>query len=155
MQAAQRASRNTEEEVSKRKEKERKREEKELRKIAKAAGVKMVKPVVTAVAPSGPSSDAAGSSGPKKSGWAAVATAPVEPPKTSGWATVGEVLPPASNRGGLGIGFRASACPKYPRRPSPAPTKFTTTAALTAFRCTGLQNRRMDIFGDKHRYASS
>ncbi|RDX56079.1 hypothetical protein OH76DRAFT_1370814, partial [Lentinus brumalis] len=98
MQAAQRASRNTEEEINKRKEKERKREEKELRKIAKAAGVKMVKPPVAVVAPS-PTVSAAGTGEPqttgfKKSGWATVSTvvasapaAPAEPPKRSGWAT--------------------------------------------------------------------
>ncbi|KAI8995315.1 hypothetical protein BD414DRAFT_435003, partial [Trametes punicea] len=102
MQAAQRASRNSKEEVDKRKEKERKREEKELRKIAKAAGVKMSKPPV-ALAPiaepastSGESAADSKPSGFKKSGWATVSapatnasasSAPVEPPKRSGWAT--------------------------------------------------------------------
>ncbi|KAI9057178.1 hypothetical protein FKP32DRAFT_1638578, partial [Trametes sanguinea] len=101
MQAAQRASRNTEEEINRRKEKERKREEKELRKIAKAAGIKMTKPPVAlapvvepVTSPGGPGGDAQ----PKKSGWAKVSTpattvtvppAPTEPPKRSGWATVG------------------------------------------------------------------
>ncbi|KAI0374377.1 hypothetical protein BV20DRAFT_919833, partial [Pilatotrama ljubarskyi] len=97
MQAAQRANRNTKEEVDKRKEKERKREEKELRKIAKAAGVKMTKPPVAlapvaepVAAPAEPKP-----SGFKKSGWATV-TAPAagapaqplltDPPRRSGWA---------------------------------------------------------------------
>ncbi|PIL29574.1 transcription factor [Ganoderma sinense ZZ0214-1] len=99
MQLAQRASRNTEEEVSKRKEKERKREEKELRKIAKAAGVKMVKPPV-AVAAAGeassmPSAGSAAGGGFKKSEWATVVTFTAdtsvtspEPPKRSAWATL-------------------------------------------------------------------
>ncbi|TBU64861.1 hypothetical protein BD310DRAFT_806000 [Dichomitus squalens] len=98
MQLAQRASRNTEEEINKRKEKERKREEKELRKIAKAAGVKMAKPPVAGSAVVEASSVLAGSAGPsgglKKGGWATVTTPsattpspPAEPPKRSGWAT--------------------------------------------------------------------
>ncbi|TBU35043.1 hypothetical protein BD311DRAFT_624846, partial [Dichomitus squalens] len=98
MQLAQRASRNTEEEINKRKEKERKREEKELRKIAKAAGVKMAKPPVAIAAVVEASSVPAGSAGPsgnlKKGGWATVTTPsantpspPAEPPQRSGWAT--------------------------------------------------------------------
>ncbi|KZT06381.1 uncharacterized protein LAESUDRAFT_726214 [Laetiporus sulphureus 93-53] len=106
MQAAQRASRNTKEEVDKRKEKERKREEKELRKIAKAAGVKMSKPATPAVvtssiaAPIG-GEDEAKPSGFKRPGWASIpptasstavadiaAPAPSAIPKSSGWATV-------------------------------------------------------------------
>ncbi|KAI0662623.1 hypothetical protein C8Q70DRAFT_891003, partial [Cubamyces menziesii] len=101
MQAAQRASRNTKEEVDKRKEKERKREEKELRKIAKAAGVKMTKPPVALapvatepIAASGSSSGEAKPLGFKKSGWATVSkpadnepAPPAGPPKTSGWVS--------------------------------------------------------------------
>ncbi|KAH9921944.1 uncharacterized protein BXZ73DRAFT_22923, partial [Epithele typhae] len=94
MQAAQRASRNTEEEVNKRKEKERKREEKELRKIAKAAGVKMVKPpVALAAEPAAVATDAGGGGG-FKSGWATVSTsASVDPPKRGGWIPAGEAQP--------------------------------------------------------------
>ncbi|KAI0757214.1 hypothetical protein C8Q80DRAFT_1265169 [Daedaleopsis nitida] len=103
MQAAQRASRNTEEEVNKRKEKERKREEKELRKIAKAAGVKMAKPPAS-LAPV-PATDPANAGGaPKKGGWATVSTAtsssaalpapaPAPTPSRSGWASVSETQP--------------------------------------------------------------
>ena len=106
MQAAQRASRNTEEEVNKRKEKERKREEKELRKIAKAAGVKMVKPPVATV-PTAPPPEDPSSSGFKKSGWATVAT-PAEQPKRGGWASVKDSQPASSSSGGWAT---ASAAP--------------------------------------------
>lgn len=82
MQAVQRATLNSKEELDKRKEKERKREEKELRKIAKAAGIKITKPAGTAVG--GPDSapsvqPEAPESQPKASGF-----------KKSGWATVGQ-----------------------------------------------------------------
>lgn len=83
MQATQRASRNTKEELDKRKEKERKREEKELRKFAKAAGVKMAKPPISLVAP--PVSTV-GDSEPKPSGF-----------KKSGWASVGQSPPPVDS----------------------------------------------------------
>ena len=133
MQAAQRASRNTEEEVNKRKEKERKREEKELRKIAKAAGVKMTKPAapLSAVPPAGESSNSG--SGFKKSGWATLATppggpsaTPSEPPNRSGWATVGaspSQPPPSSapNRGGWAP-VSAPPPPPVAAPPPPAPS---------------------------------
>ena len=99
MQAAQRASRNAEEEVNKRKEKERKREEKELRKIAKAAGVKMVKPAApTATTPAGADSSGSNSSGFKK----------------SGWATVTALRRPA-NAFGMGFRRRTLGTPQHPR----------------------------------------
>ncbi|CCM02209.1 uncharacterized protein FIBRA_04289 [Fibroporia radiculosa] len=114
MQAAQRANRNTKEEVDKRKEKERKREEKELRKIAKAAGVKMAKPPVAAM-PQLAENAIGGegespSTGSKKSGWAsisstspAVSSPPAVPAPVSGpgWAPVSAApsSPRSSDRG--------------------------------------------------------
>ncbi|EMD41699.1 hypothetical protein CERSUDRAFT_79334 [Gelatoporia subvermispora B] len=126
MQLAQRANRNTQEELEKRKEKERKREEKELRKLAKAAGIKLAKPPVSLLAPTAAAEDpstttSAGDSEArpapvKKSGWATVsspatpatsaesaaAAAPAVPSsstsgsKRSGWATVGATASEAS-----------------------------------------------------------
>ncbi|OCH96603.1 hypothetical protein OBBRIDRAFT_787168 [Obba rivulosa] len=121
MQLAQRANKNTQEEVEKRKEKERKREEKELRKLAKAVGIKLTKPQVSLLAPSSPSATAiaddseAKPSGFKKAEWATVSSsatqtsttgssvpAPAAQPssassfKRSGWATVGSVASEAS-----------------------------------------------------------
>ncbi|TFY59504.1 hypothetical protein EVJ58_g5735 [Rhodofomes roseus] len=116
MQLAARASRNTQEEVDKRKEKERKREEKELRKLAKAAGIKITKPPVTLTTPTPTTSDASATpggaeegptpSGSKKTGWASIGssatssspTSSALPPgpstsdsalRSSGWASVG------------------------------------------------------------------
>ncbi|KAF9821869.1 hypothetical protein IEO21_00299 [Rhodonia placenta] len=114
MQAAQRASRNTKEELDRRKEKERKREEKELRKIAKAAGVKMAKPPISLVAP--PASTA-GDSEPKPPGF-----------KKSGWASVGQSslpfsVPPAFRTGGwtsLDTGSTIQSVPSTSARPVPS-----------------------------------
>lgn len=112
MQAAQRASRNTQEELDKRKEKERKREEKELRKLAKAAGIKIAKPPVPLATPTldneATNSDSteaqAKSSGFKKSGWTTIGQtstsadvpAGTAPPseRRSGWAAVGPASSP-------------------------------------------------------------
>ncbi|KAI0824138.1 hypothetical protein BC628DRAFT_1379977 [Trametes gibbosa] len=140
MQASQRASRNTKEEVDKRKEKERKREEKELRKIAKAAGVKMTKPPI-ALAPAGgaPTPAEPKPSGFKKSGWATVAASasnetapipPVEPPRPSGWGSVGDtqaVASSAGTRGGRGL-----AAPE-PISSSVAPPSATSSHAQTNY----------------------
>ena len=137
MQLAQRASRNTEEEINKRKEKERKREEKELRKIAKAAGVKMVKPpvAIAAVAESPSASSAVPGGGFKKSGWATVTTptanassAPAEPPKQSGRATVGDAQQSSSSSGGKGGWAPVSAS----AGPTPAPPSESVSASTSA-----------------------
>ncbi|KAM5538228.1 hypothetical protein V8D89_008115 [Ganoderma adspersum] len=140
MQLAQRANRNTEEEVSKRKEKERKREEKELRKIAKAAGVKMVKPPVAVAAAdeasSTPGSGSVGSGGGfKKSGWATVATSTAdtsmtssEPPKRSGWATVGEGQAASDTAGGGGGWAPVSASTSSASAPTPTPPSASAPA---------------------------
>ncbi|KAI1797686.1 hypothetical protein LXA43DRAFT_1070550 [Ganoderma leucocontextum] len=142
MQLAQRASRNTEEEVSKRKEKERKREEKELRKIAKAAGVKMAKPPVavatTAEVPSMPvAGPASTSDGFKNSSWATVAadtsSTLAEPPKRLGWATHQRRLGPGFSS------YQLSAC---------AHTPFcigSGTLTRGLHECASLQNWRVDI----------
>ncbi|KAI0932450.1 hypothetical protein AcW1_000424 [Taiwanofungus camphoratus] len=96
MQAAQRASRNSKEELDKRKEKERKREEKELRKIAKAAGVKMVKPPVSVIPSSTqPSSNDVGSSELKSSGY-----------KKSGWASISSSMSADSASTGVASGYK-------------------------------------------------
>lgn len=93
MQAAQKASLGSQEEIDKRKEKERKREEKELRKIAKAAGIRMAKPAAPLVA--APSTGDPTSTGTRKTGWATVgstepgAAAPVASSSQAGWATAG------------------------------------------------------------------
>ncbi|KAH9853196.1 hypothetical protein C2E23DRAFT_823624 [Lenzites betulinus] len=112
MQASQRASRNTKEEIDKRKEKERKREEKELRKIAKAAGVKMTKPPVALAPVEGASASAEPKpSGFKKSGWATVTASgpsgtapppPAEPPRQSGWGSASNVQAASSSAGAQG-----------------------------------------------------
>ncbi|KAL1952170.1 hypothetical protein VTO73DRAFT_1319 [Trametes versicolor] len=132
MQATQRASRNTKEEVDKRKEKERKREEKELRKIAKAAGVKMAKPPV-ALAPAGEPSSMPG--GPAKSGWAtlgssAAAVQPAEPPKRSGWATVGDTHQSSGSTSTRG-GWANAGTPASPSGP-PAPPSAAPPSPPTA-----------------------
>ncbi|KAI0670107.1 hypothetical protein C8Q78DRAFT_1039252 [Trametes maxima] len=138
MQAAQRATRNSKEEVDKRKEKERKREEKELRKIAKAAGVKMVKPPVALAPVAEPEAipeEPSKTSGFKKSGWATVgasassATSPLEePPKRSGWAAVGSSQPSASTSNTQG-GWASFSTPVTPPSiaPPPPPTSGPPT----------------------------
>lgn len=132
MQAAQRASRNTKEELDRRKEKERKREEKELRKIAKAAGVKMAKPPISLVAP--PASTAGDSEpkppGFKKSGWASVgqSSLPVDSPlpaaspsKWSEGTTVSPVTDAASSQPTQSLGGWAPVVAP-PQLPPPPPT---------------------------------
>ncbi|KAI0762782.1 hypothetical protein C8Q74DRAFT_1371770 [Fomes fomentarius] len=133
MQAAQRASRNTEEEVNKRKEKERKREEKELRKIAKAAGVKMTKPPVALASVAGTESTNGGG-GFKKGGWATAtasassSVAPAELPTRSGWATVGASQPssssPIPSKGGWAP---VSASTPHPIAASPSPSEHASS----------------------------
>ncbi|KAI0724348.1 hypothetical protein C8T65DRAFT_704233 [Cerioporus squamosus] len=145
MQAAQRASRNTEEEVNKRKEKERKREEKELRKIAKAAGVKMTKPPGAVVAPA-PAVGAARAgepqtSGFKKSGWATVSTAantpaaPAEPPKRSGWAA----------RRRLGNGLRPSTSIVFSTSSTSSDSTHAGRFSWELFNRSIVQDRGLDI----------
>ncbi|KAI0651646.1 hypothetical protein C8Q79DRAFT_934373 [Trametes meyenii] len=139
MQAAQRATRNSKEEVDKRKEKERKREEKELRKIAKAAGVKMVKPPValapvaeTGTTPEEPSKP----SGFRKSGWATVgasasnAVPPEGHSKRSGWTTVGSTQPPASTTSTQG-GWATASTPVSPPSIAPPPPPPSTSGPAT------------------------
>ncbi|KAI0768491.1 hypothetical protein BD413DRAFT_126422 [Trametes elegans] len=152
MQAAQRANRNTKEEVDKRKEKERKREEKELRKIAKAAGVKMTKPPVAlapisepAPAPAEPGTDSK-PSGFKKSGWATVGglAGPAEPAKKSGWATVGASQPSSSGGGWATVSALAvppdpapAPPPSSSAHPPPPPPQRTDYSSAPAFRTGG------------------
>ncbi|PCH33447.1 hypothetical protein WOLCODRAFT_160076 [Wolfiporia cocos MD-104 SS10] len=146
MQAAQRASRNTKEELDRRKEKERKREEKELRKIAKAAGVRMAKPPVALVAAPAEAAAARGAEaeakpgGFKKPGWASIGAAstsssvPVDSPEPaqtrSGWATVGSdiaSIPPGSQQQPPSSSWAPVSAPptapsgRAPQPPSAAP----------------------------------
>ncbi|KAJ3479186.1 hypothetical protein NLI96_g9239 [Meripilus lineatus] len=121
MQAAQKISLGTKDEIDKRKEKERKREEKELRKIAKAAGIKMAKPPTSGVnVPSStPASEPATDpkpSGFKNAAWSSPNTASQSPGpsglKQSGWNSVGPSNSPGAPAGS----------PQPPPPPQPTPT---------------------------------
>ena len=125
MQAAQRASSNTKEEVDKRKEKERKREEKELRKLAKAAGIKLAKPPMplkTAPPPvggDGPSSVTATAEqvpSQPRSSWTSVGTsssaAAGSEPSTSATASG------AKSSGWTSLGSANDIPPRVPQQPS-------------------------------------
>ena len=156
MQAAQKASFSSQEDIDKRREKERKREEKELRKIAKAAGIKMTKPTASLAQPAAPTSlNPAGDPKPtgfKKSGWATVgssSSATVAPQATSAptaastsagssrlsWSTANTCNEPNQPSSSWSTVSGAPANPGA--SPPPAPSTSSATGPAPIFRTGG------------------